>query len=122
MGTGGTAENPIDQTVLGRIRELDDEGENKILVRVVHLFLNQANENVETLVGALESGNAETAAEMAHGLKSSSANLGAMAFSRLCAEIELSMREGKGAGNPTWGEEVKQQYEAVKAALISEIS
>ena len=121
MATSETPKDPIDQKVLDRIRELDVEGESQILERVVNLYLNQANENVRDLLAALKSSDMGTAKDMAHGLKSSSANLGALEFSKLCADIEGALRAGNDLP-PATAEEVERQYGRVKAALIAEIS
>jgi HPt (histidine-containing phosphotransfer) domain-containing protein len=50
---------------------------------------------MDEAAAAFERADAAAARQAVHTLKSSSANLGATGFSRLCAELEALLREGR---------------------------
>jgi CheY-like chemotaxis protein/HPt (histidine-containing phosphotransfer) domain-containing protein len=94
------AEGPADKVVLDlqtleRIRAMRRPGGPDLLIRVVDLFVSSSNELIDTMVAASRLDDAVTLAHAAHTLKSSSANVGAMAFAELCAELEAAARGGK---------------------------
>jgi signal transduction histidine kinase/DNA-binding response OmpR family regulator len=94
------AEAPADQVVLDlqtleRIRAMRRPGGPDLLIRVIDLFVSSSNELIDTMVAASRLDDAVTLAHAAHTLKSSSANVGALAFAELCAELEAAARGGK---------------------------
>jgi len=94
------AEAPADKVVLDlqtleRIRAMRRPGGPDLLIRVIDLFVSSSNELIDTMVAASRLDDAVTLAHAAHTLKSSSANVGAMAFAELCAELEAAARGGK---------------------------
>jgi CheY-like chemotaxis protein len=99
-GAGAAAEGPADQVVLDlqtleRIRAMRRPGGPDLLIRVIDLFVSSSNELIDTMVAASRLDDAVTLAHAAHTLKSSSANVGALAFAELCAELEAAARGGK---------------------------
>ncbi|MFM8768941.1 MAG: response regulator, partial [Rubrivivax sp.] len=64
------------------------------LARVDQTFLRTAAPQVEHALRALAQGDAQGLRQSAHSLKSSSANVGALIFSRLCGELETLGRNG----------------------------
>lgn len=75
--------SPLDATVLTRLKGLENEtGE------LVKLFLESAAEGVSRLRQALARRDADATAHLAHALKGSVANLGAMKMADLCSELE----------------------------------
>ena len=83
----------LDAESLERLRELDPQGANGLLPRVLRAF----DTSLARLLGQLEEARArDDAAAMrhvAHTLKSSSASVGALELSRICADIERRLRE-----------------------------
>ena len=71
----------LDSGVIEQLRELSKSSGRDILGDVAEMGR------------ALSSGNSDTLGNLAHSLKSSSANLGASEFSRLCAELEQAARQ-----------------------------
>ena len=78
----------IDQTALAGIRALQRSGQPDIVVRVVTSYLDTSPDIVERIRSAARSQNAAELRAAAHRLKSSSAQLGAMAVSADCRELE----------------------------------
>ena len=88
-------ETVLDAGALERLRELDPKGENQLLARVIKAFEASAARLVPQLQDAQRSGDQAGVRHVAHTLKSSSASIGAMKLSQLCAEIETKIRTDK---------------------------
>ncbi len=78
----------IDQTALAGIRALQRSGQPDLVVRVVTSYLDTSPDIVARIRSAARSQNAAELRAAAHRLKSSSAQLGAIAVSADCRELE----------------------------------
>ncbi len=78
----------LDQSVLDRIRALQQPNTPSVLAQVIGIYLEDSPEMIKKLKHALEQGDIAGLTETAHSLKSSSANLGASRLSSLCKELE----------------------------------
>lgn len=85
----------LDEDALRRLRELDPTGENHLLMRVINAFEISLNRLVPQLTQARDASDASGVRLVAHTLKSSSATVGALTLSRLCAEVEVLARESR---------------------------
>jgi signal transduction histidine kinase/CheY-like chemotaxis protein/HPt (histidine-containing phosphotransfer) domain-containing protein len=85
-------EHILDAEALQRLRELDPRGENQLLSRVIKAFDTSASRLVPQVQGAMRAGDHAGVRHVAHTLKSSSASIGAMKLSQMCAEIEARIR------------------------------
>ena len=97
-GIEGTATKPVlDAACMAELRALDPDGKAQLVKRVLVTY--QAS--LAKLVGQLQLARAEGAwdqvSRVAHTLKSSSASIGALALSGLCADIERLLRAGDSA-------------------------
>jgi len=97
-GIEGTATKPVlDAACMAELRALDPDGKAQLVKRVLATY--QAS--LAKLVGQLQLARAENAwdqvSRVAHTLKSSSASIGALALSGLCADIERLLRAGDSA-------------------------
>ena len=86
--------NVLDAGALAALRALDPTGAGKLLERILAAFQNSTGRLVPRLHAACLSGDATTVREVAHTLKSSSASIGALGLSRLCANVETMIRNG----------------------------
>ena len=82
----------LDPEALARLRELDPKGDNKLLERVLQAFQASAARLMPQLEAARLSGDRATVRLVAHTLKSSSASIGALELSQVCAQIEALIR------------------------------
>lgn len=82
----------LDPQALGRLRELDPRGENRLLERVLKAFETSVARLAPQLEESRRSGDRVGIRHVAHTLKSSSASIGAMALSQRCAEVEAMIR------------------------------
>jgi CheY-like chemotaxis protein len=85
----------LDADALARLKELDPTGENQLLARVVKAFETSAARLMPQLQDARRAGDAHGLRHVAHTLKSSSASIGAVKLSQLCADIESRIRTEK---------------------------
>jgi len=83
----------IDRNVIAGVRTFQGEKGRALFGRVVMQFSTTAPEIGTTIHTACGNGDAEGIWRAAHSLKSSSAALGALRLSRLCAQIEALARE-----------------------------
>jgi HPt (histidine-containing phosphotransfer) domain-containing protein len=89
----------LDDQALARLRELDPEGVNHLLDRVVVAFLKSLDQQEQVLAQGRDSPRDLNALRhVAHTLKSAAASLGATVLSQRCAEIEALARSGREDG------------------------
>ena len=84
----------LDPQALGRLLALDPSGQNNVLERVTRAFGTSTERLLPQLLDAMQSGDATGVRHAAHTLKSSSASVGALKLSQLCADIEGMARAG----------------------------
>jgi len=107
----------LDQHVLARIRALQRDGAPSVLHRVIGIYLDAAPKLVAEVRSAIERRDALRLQRAAHGLKSSSANLGAQTLGELCKELEIMGRLGKLEGAAHKFDVLEFEFEAVRNAL-----
>lgn len=81
---------PVDFT---RIQETSD-GDMEFEVELIEMYLEDAGDHAQTLLGILDSTNHEEIKQVAHTLKGSSANIGATLVQEVTAVIEKSASLG----------------------------
>jgi HPt (histidine-containing phosphotransfer) domain-containing protein len=91
----GSTNEVLDAQAIARLRELDPSGEGKLLQRVLQAFETSVARLLPQLKEARASGDLATVRHVAHTLKSSSASIGALKLSQLCADIEIMVRESR---------------------------
>ena len=104
------AEKIIDTDVLQELKSLSETTGRDILGKSARFFLRQTPEDVAALLKAVAQADLETLRTLAHSLKSSSANLGAIGFSKLCNQLEDSARDAN-------IENASVQLQAIEALL-----
>lgn len=82
----------LDPDALARLTALDPKGENQLLQRVLRAFQTSAARLMPQLEAARLSGDRPTVRLVAHTLKSSSASIGALELSQICAQVEALIR------------------------------
>jgi HPt (histidine-containing phosphotransfer) domain-containing protein len=96
-GGGGPAVNPavLDAQALARLAELDPGGKAGLLQRVLGTYTLSLSRLLEQLRAARTGSDAPALRHVAHTLKSSSASVGALTLSALCASVEARVRDGR---------------------------
>ena len=97
-GIEGTATKPVlDAACMAELRALDPDGKAQLVKRVLATYQASLAKLVGQLQLALTEGAWDQVSRVAHTLKSSSASIGALALSGLCADIERLLRAGDSA-------------------------
>lgn len=109
---------------LADLRALDPDGQARLVHRVLGTYQCSLGRLTGQLAEARSAGAWDQVSRVAHTLKSSSASIGALALSRLCAEIEGHVRAGDPAAAAAslqrFDAEVARVSAAVAEALASE--
>ncbi len=112
-----TASGVLDPGALQRLRELDPDGRNRLIERVGQAFQASTARLLPLLKEAGAAQDMNGIRHVAHTLKSSSASLGALHLSQLCAELESQVRLDRVRDLPTQVEHIAAEIEVVLAAL-----
>ena len=112
--------SPIDQIVIDGIRELEGDGNQGFLERVINLYLTGASRLMQGVISSAEKGDTESLLRAAHTLKSSSANVGATGLSDLCRQLEEKARKDEpvSAGDPLLSR-FEGEFQSVQEALAA---
>lgn len=113
----GNGVTVLDAEALQRLRELDPDGRSRLLERVLRAFESSAKRLGEQFRDARTRGDMAGIRHVVHTLKSSSASIGALRLSRLCAEIEAAVRQEALAGLPGLLDDVDRELAVVLQAV-----
>jgi HPt (histidine-containing phosphotransfer) domain-containing protein len=91
-GSGVAPASVLDPAALARLAELDPSGVNRLLERVLQAFQTSVTRLRPQLSEGRAADDRSAIRLVTHTLKSSSASIGAMRLSQLCAEIETAIR------------------------------
>ncbi|MCV2367386.1 Hpt domain-containing protein [Roseateles oligotrophus] len=110
----------LDAQALARLQELDPNGSNKLIERVIAAYVK----SLERLLPDLENARGDNldlnvVRHVSHTLKSSSASLGALSLSERCAQIETMARIGQTDGMETLLDGMLLEVIQVRHALLS---
>jgi CheY-like chemotaxis protein/HPt (histidine-containing phosphotransfer) domain-containing protein len=84
----------LDPQALQRLRDLDPGGQNQLVERVFKAFDTSVGRLLPQLDDAARASDLMALRHVTHTLKSSSASIGALKLSRLCADTETQVRQG----------------------------
>lgn len=107
----------LDEQALARLHELDPEGKSGLVARVLATYTRSLDSLLAQLATAREAADAQGQRHVVHTLKSSSASVGALKLSELCADIERRLREGPLEGLDGQLDDLRTEGERVLAAL-----
>jgi HPt (histidine-containing phosphotransfer) domain-containing protein len=107
----------LDTAALARLRELDPGGKAGVLQRVLRTYQNSLVTALASFERAGKAMDLDELRRLAHTLKSSSASVGALALSALCAQIEALARDRRAADATPLVERLRQEGQRVLAAL-----
>jgi len=114
----GGITDPLDQSVLAGLRELGDQ---ELLKELAGLFLEDVPPQLETLRQAIEGDDASGVQRVAHTLKGSCGNMGAVRMATICAELEDVGRSGELERAPMLAERLEAEFGRVRPALQAEM-
>jgi len=107
----------LDPESVQELRRIGAETGGGWVDKVLEMYAGSATLLMSTIVAAIDSNDADGAAMAAHSLKSSSANVGALALSSLCETIEQLASERRLVEARQWIDELQRQHVLVDAAI-----
>lgn len=108
---------PIDRNALDIIASLQPPGSENILRKVILLYLNSSCALMKSVREAVEGTDFDALHRAAHTLKSSSASLGALAFSGMCKDLDVMGRDKTLVGAKDHLSALEHEYERVRDSL-----
>jgi len=114
---GNAARPVLDAACMAELRALDPDGKAQLVKRVLIAYQSSLVKLVEQLRTARGSDEWAQVSRVAHTLKSSSASVGALALSALCADIERLLRADDRAGAQRLLERFHAEVERVDQAV-----
>jgi two-component system sensor histidine kinase/response regulator len=118
----GAPKDPIDHSILASLRELQGEDEPDIVAELAQMFLEDVPLRLTELREAIETGDAPSVERIAHTLKGSSANMGAMRMESICSEIEEMGRMGELESVRALISELEEEFGRVRTVFARELS
>jgi HPt (histidine-containing phosphotransfer) domain-containing protein len=107
----------LDASVLESLSSLQRPGAPSLLERVFSVYLKESPPLVEGARASLRAGDAQALTRAIHTLKSSSANVGAVRLSKMCADLEAGLRSGRSEGAAAHLSEIEGEFARVEIAL-----
>jgi HPt (histidine-containing phosphotransfer) domain-containing protein len=111
----------IDATALARIRALDRPGRPPMLERVVAVFVATAEQQVVEIQNALVAADLDGVRRIAHSLKASFGNVGALHLARSTAELEQACIRAEIGAARSLANSIQRSYPAVVDALQRQV-
>jgi HPt (histidine-containing phosphotransfer) domain-containing protein len=107
----------LDPSVMAAIRSLGDPGESDVFAEVAQLFLADVPIHLSALSVAVASTNLEAVWQIAHRLRGSALEMGAIRMAPVCAAIEHAARGGSLEHAAGQIESLGREFEAARRAL-----
>ena len=111
----------LERRALDAIRALQTDDATDLLERLINLYLSDSPKLMRQLKEAAMANNLPEVVRIAHTLRSSSANLGAMGLSRLCQDLEMAARRAAGDEARQLAAQAEAEYAGVHIALTAEL-
>lgn len=111
----------IDTKVLNSIRDLQADGAEDLLTKIIKLFLEDTPGQLEKIKLALENSDIATLRLISHSLKSGSANLGALNLSALFRKMEENARNDSMEGASELFVQIEREFQKAAKSLSAEM-
>jgi HPt (histidine-containing phosphotransfer) domain-containing protein len=107
----------LDAAALARLAELDPQGSAGLVQRVLSTYANALERSRQELLLVRQPLQHEPLRHLAHTLKSSSASVGALALSALCAQVEHNVRSQQPGDIGTLLDAMQAEMQLVASAV-----
>jgi signal transduction histidine kinase/DNA-binding response OmpR family regulator/HPt (histidine-containing phosphotransfer) domain-containing protein len=112
---------PVNPRALDAIRAMMGTDGDALARKVIRTYLDDTPSGLARMQAAAAAHDADALRKAAHGVKSSSANVGAERLSRLCRDLEMLGREGTTDGAAALLAQVAGEFERVAASLKAQL-
>jgi len=120
MNTTGLS--ALDPLVIEAIRSLGAPGEPDVFAEVACLFLAEAPSQLSALHAAIADGRVESVSQIAHRLRGSALDIGALRMAPVCAAIEYAARAGSLEDAVSRADHLDREFVATRDALRQAIA
>src|SRR5262249_1794589 len=110
----------IDARIIAGFREMETEGEESILGKLIDVFIENSPRVIEEARGALATRLSPQLERAAHTLKGSCSNFGAERMRAACERLEHAARAGNLENASSLIKEIDNEFELVRLALEHE--
>ena len=110
----------IDSSILDSFRELEVEGEDSILIKLIDVFIENSPRVLAEARQALSTRMSPQLERAAHTLKGSCSNFGAERMRAACERLERSAKDGNLENAASLLKEIENEFELVRLALEHE--
>ena len=107
----------LDADALARLQDLDPSGQAGLMARVLSTYTRSLERQLDILNSARLNADVQAQRHVAHTLKSSSASVGALQLSALCADVEHKLRDGQVEGIEIQLDALTREAARILAAL-----
>lgn len=107
----------IDRDVIANLKDLGGPEYQSLLIELVTIYVTETDKLMERLDGALKELDYDELSKVSHRLKSSSANLGALALGEMCAVLEIQSRSKEVDDPHGQVHQIKDCYRKVRSDL-----
>ena len=118
--TSDIINDAVDMTLLTSFEEAQGEGEPDLIVELIDLYLEDTPHRVADIREALAKTDGLSLERAAHGLKGSSASLGAGQVAILCAELELKAHDVSFQEVEAIVTRLEREFERVRQTFLAE--
>ncbi|MGE0434814.1 MAG: Hpt domain-containing protein [Planctomycetota bacterium] len=106
----------LDPSILNSLRELEKPGEN-LVGEIVDLFISDVPRRLGRLSTAIATGDIKVVGEMAHSIKGSCGNIGAIALQSLCQTLETAAKADAAPDAAAQYDRIEAEFRVVREAL-----
>jgi len=111
----------LDAGQLASLRELEEDSGQSVVAQLITTYLDDATTQIESLRVAVGQGDAAETGRLAHGLKGSSATVGAASVAQACAALERAAIDGGAVTElPARMADVEAEFRRSRPALDAE--
>jgi CheY-like chemotaxis protein/HPt (histidine-containing phosphotransfer) domain-containing protein len=111
----------VDRKTLEAIERLQAKSGQNLLEKVIGIYFKDSPKYIDLLKQAVPHGDADTARNAAHSLKSSSGNVGAIKLHDLCKDLETAARENTLETGSEMLNKIEKEYQKVRTVLMAEL-
>ena len=108
----------LDPKFLRQLIGTDGEDDMEFIAQLKDVFVHSGKDILQSLHQAIKNAEEETVRQLAHGFKSTSANVGASQLADLCKSMEQMGRENQLNQAPLLLEQMEDEYVRVHTALV----
>jgi len=119
--SSATAAPALDAEVVARLRTLAESTDASLLNQIFEAFNSDGEARLETMRGALGTGDAESLRKSAHALKGASANIGARQMAGLAQELQALGEAGTVEGAAVIIDQLETEFERVQTEIVDQL-